>query len=109
MEVKAIVLSADDNVAVVLDEVKAGGIVLAGNQTLKANENIPRGHKISIELISENEMIRKYGLVIGRASRRIEPGDWVHSHNVIDITDELCDAYAKAYRAKNQGEDYGNV
>lgn len=101
MEVKAIVLSADDNVAVVLDEVKAGGIVLVGEQTFKANEDIPRGHKICIELIPKKKMIRKYGLVIGRASRRIEPGDWVHSHNVIDITEEICDAYAKAYREKN--------
>lgn len=40
----------------------------------------------------------KYGIPIGRASADITPGEWVHVHNLEDITCELCDEYAKQYR-----------
>ena len=48
--------------------------------------------------IKAGELVIKYGIPIGRATQDIEPGEWVHCHNVEDITEELCNMYTKQYR-----------
>ena len=42
----------------------------------------------------------KYAVTIGLASCDIEPGEHVHSHNIEDITNRLCNEYERAFRAK---------
>jgi len=71
-------LSPDDNVVVAVDPIGAGAVV-NGRQ---ARERVPRGHKMAVAPIRENEPVRKYGQIIGFASRPILPGEWVHEHNV---------------------------
>ncbi len=88
-------LSPDDNVVVVVDQVPAGSS-LAG---LTARERIPRGHKMAIVPIETNEPIRKYGQIIGFASKPIAPGDWVHEHNV--ALHDFARDYRFAEGAKN--------
>ena len=48
----------------------------------KNGENIPRGHKIALKDIKKGEVIYKYGFPIGKASKDIVKGEWVHSHNL---------------------------
>jgi altronate hydrolase len=57
----------------------APGVAAAG---VTANERIPRGHKLAVAPIAANEPVRKFGQIIGFASRFIAPGEWVHEHNV---------------------------
>ena len=45
----------------------------------------------------------KYGVPIGRASQAIAKGEWVHTHNLQDITEELCNRYAEEFRKKVGG------
>jgi altronate hydrolase len=71
-------LSADDNIVVAVDQI-AQGAIAAG---VAARERIPRGHKMAITAIGENEPIRKFGQIIGFAAKGIASGDWVHEHNV---------------------------
>jgi len=75
---RTIRLSADDNVIVAVDQIAAGATA-AG---LTARERVPRGHKMAVAPIRDGEPVRKYGQVIGFASKHIAPGDWVHEHNV---------------------------
>ena len=75
---RVIRLAADDNVVVAVDQIPPGGE--AAGQT--ARERIPRGHKMAVVAIETNEPVRKYGQIIGFASKAIAPGDWVHEHNV---------------------------
>ena len=75
---RTIRLHAEDNVAVAIDPI-AQGDVAAG---LTARERILRGHKMALLPISEGEPIRKFGQIIGFATRHIAPGEWVHEHNV---------------------------
>src|ERR1051325_4342150 len=42
---------------------------------------IPRGHKIALGGIAEGEQIIKYGFPVGKATRQISAGEWVHTHN----------------------------
>jgi altronate hydrolase len=75
---RVIRLSGDDNVVVAVDQITPGSEV--AGQT--ARERVPRGHKMAVVAIETNEPVRKYGQIIGFASKPIAPGDWVHEHNV---------------------------
>ncbi|WP_417580772.1 UxaA family hydrolase [Pelagibacterium sp.] len=74
----ALVLSADDNVAVMLDNVPAKSEVQPG---LVCTQRISRGHKVSLAPIAEGEPVRKFGQIIGFATKPIAAGEWVHEHN----------------------------
>jgi altronate hydrolase len=77
-KLRVIRLSQDDNVVVAVDAIPAGNV--AGDVT--ARERIPRGHKMAVAPIPTNAPVQKYGQIIGFAARTIEPGEWVHEHNV---------------------------
>lgn len=94
-----LLMDPHDNVAVVTQNVKKGDPVYVEGTSYTAAEDIPVGHKMALRSISNGEMIYKYGKVIGRASADIFTGNWVHCHNVEDITETLREEYAKHYRA----------
>lgn len=80
--VRALKLHHTDNVAVVLGPVRTGQMVLTGDETLRAVEDLPRGHKIALRAIHTGDSVRKYGEIIGSATSSIVEGQWVHSHNL---------------------------
>src|SRR5258707_12712744 len=43
---------------------------------------IPAGHKVALAAIASGESVRRYGQIIGIASRAIAPGQHVHVHNL---------------------------
>ena len=45
-------------------------------------DRIPESHKVATEAIARGETVRKYGQIIGVASRDIKPGEHVHTHNM---------------------------
>ena len=102
MEKRAIRIDKGDNVAVAAQPVSQGDAVLIVEEgrTLTALDEIPTGHKLAITPIAKGGMILKYGIPIGRATQDIAPGNWVHVHNVEDITEELCNRYTKEYRER---------
>ncbi len=71
-----------DNVAIAVNDVFAESTYAMGNITITLRKNIARGHKVALMPIPAGEMVIKYGFPIGRATCDIQPGDWVHSHNV---------------------------
>jgi altronate hydrolase len=86
MAAKAILLRAGDSVAVAVEELVSGTVAeLSGDATgscPRALETVPRGHKLALRDIGAGEPVVKYGRPIGRATRDIEAGQWVHSHNL---------------------------
>lgn len=78
-----------DTVAVALRPLtkgeSAGGIIL--------REPVSQGHKLALRAHSAGDTVFKYGQPIGRATRAIEAGEHVHSHNLeTALTGEI--AYA---------------
>lgn len=71
-----------DNVAVASEPVAAGEIVRTHSAEVTAVEPIPSGHKAALTAIPSGASVIKYGFPIGSASCAIEPGMWVHVHNV---------------------------
>jgi altronate hydrolase len=76
----AILLSPNDNVAIANAPLDAG-FVLPGGVT--ASGQIDLGHKVAVKHIAMGAGVIKYGQVIGRATIDIQPGDHVHSHNLV--------------------------
>ncbi|GAO23881.1 altronate hydrolase [Alicycliphilus sp. B1] len=52
---------------------------------VRARAQVPAGHKIAARRIAEGEQVKKYDTVIGVATRDLEPGDYVHSHNLMIV------------------------
>ena len=67
-----VIINKKDNVGVCLD----------------GTEIIPAGHKYALCDIGEGEYVIKYGEIIGRATKSIAKGEWVHTHNVKSHLDE---------------------
>ena len=67
-----------DNVAVALHAIPAGTVF----QGITANVDIPQGHKMALKPLAENDQVMKYGFSIGHATAAVNPGDWVHTHNM---------------------------
>lgn len=98
----ALKMNSEDNVAVVVEDTTEGSSVMVNSHPITAVQPVRAGHKIACSPIAKGEMIIKYGKVIGQASQDISIGEWVHCHNVLDITEQLCQEYANAYRAKER-------
>jgi len=73
-------LHAADNVLIAKEPI-ALGQTLPG-LAARARAQVPAGHKIAACRIAQGEPVRKYNAVIGVAGRDIEPGDYVHTHNL---------------------------
>ena len=73
-------LNAKDNIAVAPMNIPLGSKI---NSSLNAQNEIPFGHKISLVDINKDELIYKYGQIIGIATNDIKKGSHVHSHNIM--------------------------
>ncbi|MCQ2009473.1 altronate dehydratase family protein [Sporolactobacillus sp. STSJ-5] len=78
----AIQLNPLDNVAVALRDLQIGESIYVEKNETVIKENIKRGHKIALKQIGLGEEIIKYGFPIGHATKPINDGFWVHTHNV---------------------------
>src|SRR5262245_24487572 len=79
---KAVVLRDDDNVAVAARPIPRGAKLELGGRTIEIREPIGLGHKVALTAIAAGEPVRKYGQIIGFASRPISPGERVHVENL---------------------------
>jgi galactarate dehydratase len=72
-----------DNVAIIANpEGLPAGTHFSDGLTLK--ERIPQSHKVALRHLQPGDPIRRYGQVIGTATRSIAPGSWVH-HDAIEL------------------------
>ena len=77
-----LLLHPDDSVAVAAHGLDPGAEVLAGSSHVVVRDPVPAGHKVALADIAEGAVVRKYGQVIGLASRLIAKGEHVHTHNL---------------------------
>ncbi|MEM4093091.1 MAG: UxaA family hydrolase, partial [Conexivisphaerales archaeon] len=87
-ETKFLIHSSNDNVGVATTDIGAGelvkGLYMDSQKTfeLKAEEDIPLGHKIALEDANIGDTIIKYGHDIGKVVMPIKKGQHVHIHNL---------------------------
>ena len=117
MKTKYLKINSSDNVAVAIDNLKAGDNILIDNQPLVLNDDIPAGHKFALKDFTEGEAVIKYGYPIGHATEAKKRGDWMNENNIqtnlsglLDYTYQPVDTslniaqqalYFNGYRRKN--------
>jgi altronate hydrolase len=89
-----LLLSPLDTVVIALRPIELGESIFVGSQSITVRNNVPAGHKISIATTEIEQAVVKFGWSIGTATKKIEMGDHVHSHNLrcehaIDLS-EIC-------------------
>src|ERR1700747_3352979 len=89
---KAVVLRSEDDVAVAKAELTAGTILVDGANRIEVHQDIKPGHKVARRAVATGAPVRRYGQVIGFATRDIAVGDHVHTQN-LGIGDLSADRY----------------
>lgn len=85
-------INDNDNVIVALLDIPNGSVI----EGVTAIDDIPKGHKMAMENISENQNVIKYGYPIGHATKEILKGQHVHVQNVkTNLDDTLTYTYNK--------------
>ena len=74
-------LNENDDVAIARSALTAGTVVpeLGG---LVVRDDIPAAHKVALRAIEAGGAVRRYGQIIGFATKAIAPGDHVHVQNM---------------------------
>jgi hypothetical protein len=76
-------LAAADNVVVLTRHVDPGDAIRGtADETWTMTAHLEAGHKLAAQAIAAGDTVVKVGVPIGTATRAIEAGDHVHSHNL---------------------------
>ncbi|MFR9166957.1 MAG: UxaA family hydrolase [Dysgonomonas sp.] len=99
---KYLIINPNDNVAVAIDKLNAGDVLSVQGKEITINEPVETGHKFAIKPIKENENVIKYGYPIGHATKDIQIGDHVHTHNTkTNLHDNLQYSYVPVHPKLN--------
>jgi len=82
----AVILKPEDDVAIAKREIAAGSVLEDADGRLEVRQDIRPGHKVARRARRARragDSVRRYGQVIGFATRDIAAGDHVHSHNLV--------------------------
>ena len=75
-------LRADDTVGRGDGGLAAGTELVVGDRVVRLRDDVPAGHKVALADVPTGGQVRKYGQVIGVATRPIQAGEHVHTHNL---------------------------
>src|SRR5688572_21980236 len=80
-------LAPSDDLATALRDLPAGADVPLRSgevaRVVRLQEAIALGHKFATRNLSAGLRVRKYGEYIGRLTRDVAAGAWVHDHNLV--------------------------
>lgn len=77
-----ILLREEDDVAVARRPLKTGTALITDGKPIILQMDIPAGHKVAVQPLSEGSPVKKYGQIIGYALSQINVGDKVHTSNL---------------------------
>lgn len=85
---KALAHNRGDHVAVAVAPITAGEEIVIvymdddGEVRVRAQADVPYGHKVAVEGLAADEPVIEYSTQVGVAREPIQPGDYVHTHNI---------------------------
>lgn len=79
---KALKINPLDNVAVAIQPLTAGEVVYLDKGPTTVRENIPAGHKFSLEDLGLGDEVIKYGYPIGHMLESKPAGSWLNENNI---------------------------
>lgn len=84
-------INENDNVVVVLKDLSRGQSIFVQDEEIQLKEDMKRGHKLAVKTIQVNDDVIKYGYPIGHATKEINVGEHVHTHNTKTNLDGIQD------------------
>ncbi|WP_031555202.1 UxaA family hydrolase [Oribacterium sp. FC2011] len=100
---KVVHINAEDNVVVAIAPISKGMEIQVDDIDITAVEDIPQGHKVAVKPIKKDEQVIKYGVSIGHATKDIEAGQWVHTHDMAtNLSGEVVYTYNPAVPEKKE-------
>jgi altronate hydrolase len=82
----AVRLHPEDDVVIAKTDLQADVVLLVETgeapDGVTLCQSVPSGHKVALRAIAAGGPVRRYGQVIGFATRDIAPGEHVHTHNL---------------------------
>lgn len=85
---KIIKINPIDNVVVALEPLTKGEAITVDGAEVVLLTDVPAGHKVAVQDISEGQSVIKYGSPIGKAKENILKGTHIHVHNLATRLDE---------------------
>ncbi len=82
LQAVAVLLRPEDEVAVLKQPLEEGAVIVHEGRTVKLRTAIGPGHKLALTAVKRDAPVRKYGQIIGYATEDLQPGEWVHTHNL---------------------------
>lgn len=85
---KALAHNRGDHVAVAVAQITAGEEIVVvymdddGEVRVRAQSDVPYGHKVAVAQLAAGEPVIEYSTQVGVARESIQPGDYVHTHNI---------------------------
>lgn len=73
-------LNNSDDVVIARTELPAGSWL--ESESMETRDLIPAGHKIALRDIPAGSAVKRYGQIIGFATRDIRQGEHIHVHNL---------------------------
>jgi altronate hydrolase len=94
----AALLHPNDSVAIAKRPLASGTMLrLADGHEVRVSQLVPAGHKVSLRAVDNGDPLRRYGQIIGFATRSIAAGEHVHSHNLAVHAFERDYAFCRDY------------
>ncbi|MBA2754891.1 MAG: UxaA family hydrolase, partial [Chloroflexia bacterium] len=90
----AVLLHPDDEVAIAKEALLPRTVLQIATGDVRVSAMIPAGHKVALRDVAEGSPIRRYGQIIGFATRAVTAGQHVHSHNLAVGEGQLTLDYA---------------
>ena len=88
MKHKFLVHRRGDHVGVAVVDIDGGelvqGVCMDDDSTIdvEARDAVPLGHKIALVKLDPDAEVLEYGIPIGKTTAPLEPGAYVHTHNL---------------------------
>jgi altronate hydrolase len=79
---KTLLVHPDDDMVVALRDLASGETVVVDGRQITLTTAIPAKHKFSRRHCRAGELLKMYGLVVGKAVRNLQPGDWLNTGNL---------------------------
>lgn len=80
--IDVVYLHRDDNICLAARPLDGGAKIVAGDRAVTLGGPVKLGHKIAVQRIPKGARVIKYGQAIGVTTENVDPGDWVHTHNL---------------------------
>ena len=82
MDARLLLMNEKDDVYIVRQPLRQGECLRIEGETITLAADIAALQKLARRPVMPGRPVHKLGCPIGRATKQINPGDWVHMHNM---------------------------